>query len=67
VPLSPCCALHAAAAAAVAQHQVLVTPHSAFLTHEALANIGATTVQNVTEFLSGKPLTNELKIKPTSI
>jgi D-lactate dehydrogenase len=43
---------------------VLVTPHSAFLTHEALANIGQTTVQNVTEFLSGKPLTNELKTMP---
>jgi D-lactate dehydrogenase len=45
--------------------QVLVTPHSAFLTHEALANIGSTTVQNITEFLSGKPLTNELKQKPS--
>lgn len=41
--------------------QVLVTPHSAFLTNEALANIAATTVENITEFLSGKPLTNELK------
>lgn len=44
--------------------QVLVTPHSAFLTYEALANIGSTTVQNVTEFLSGQPLTNELQHKP---
>jgi D-lactate dehydrogenase len=46
------------------RRQVLVTPHSAFLTHEALANIGQTTVQNITEFLSGKPLTNELKVLP---
>lgn len=44
-----------------AASQVLVTPHSAFLTNEALANIAATTVENITEFLSGKPLTNELK------
>lgn len=47
-----------------AMWQVLVTPHSAFLTHEALANIAGTTVQNVTDFLDGKPLTNELKTKP---
>lgn len=44
--------------------QVLVTPHSAFLTHEALANIAATTVQNITEFVTGEPLTNELKPRP---
>lgn len=44
--------------------QVLITPHSAFLTHEALANIAATTVANMEEFLAGQPLTNELQPKP---
>jgi D-lactate dehydrogenase len=42
---------------------VLVTPHSAFLTHEALANIAATTTENITQFIEGKPITNELKAK----
>jgi D-lactate dehydrogenase len=40
---------------------VLITPHSAFLTHEALANIAATTAANIGEFIEGKPLTNEIK------
>eukprot|EP00882_Tetradesmus_deserticola_P028352 GHRQ01031581.1.p1 GENE.GHRQ01031581.1~~GHRQ01031581.1.p1 ORF type:complete len:179 (+),score=72.08 GHRQ01031581.1:418-954(+) len=44
--------------------QVLITPHSAFLTHEALANIASTTVVNLEQFLAGQPLTNELKPKP---
>jgi D-lactate dehydrogenase len=44
--------------------QVIVTPHSAFLTHEALANIASTTVANMEEFLLNKPLTNEIKAKP---
>jgi D-lactate dehydrogenase len=43
---------------------VLITPHCAFLTHEALANIAATTVDNITEFLAGRPLTHELQPKP---
>eukprot|EP00879_Flechtneria_rotunda_P015029 GHRR01015704.1.p1 GENE.GHRR01015704.1~~GHRR01015704.1.p1 ORF type:complete len:393 (+),score=96.93 GHRR01015704.1:684-1862(+) len=38
--------------------QVLITPHSAFLTHEALHNIATTTINNMTEFLEGKPLKN---------
>eukprot|EP00879_Flechtneria_rotunda_P029563 GHRR01031985.1.p1 GENE.GHRR01031985.1~~GHRR01031985.1.p1 ORF type:complete len:119 (+),score=16.26 GHRR01031985.1:209-565(+) len=41
--------------------QVLITPHSAFLTHEALHNIAETTIQNMAEFLEGKPLTNVVK------
>merc|ERR1712217_139683 len=41
--------------------QVIVTPHSAFLTKEALANICSTTIPNATEFVEGKALTNELK------
>jgi D-lactate dehydrogenase len=44
--------------------QVLITPHSAFLTHEALANIAATTISNMEEFLAGQALTIELKPKP---
>jgi D-lactate dehydrogenase len=44
--------------------QVIVTPHSAFLTNEALANIASTTVTNMEEFLLNKPLTNEIKVKP---
>lgn len=48
--------------------QVFVTPHSAFLTHEALASIGRTTAVNLLEFVAlgekgkeGKGLTNEVK------
>eukprot|EP00959_Pyramimonas_sp_CCMP1952_P374188 7836528-Pyramimonas_sp.AAC.2 len=40
---------------------VLVTPHSAFLTTEALTNIGQTTIDNLKEFAEGKDrLTNEV-------
>lgn len=39
---------------------VLVTPHQAFLTEEALCNIGATTVQNLSEFCSNSPLSNQV-------
>ena len=35
---------------------VLVSPHSAFLTEEALANIAATTIANIKEFDAGKEL-----------
>ena len=40
--------------------QVLVTPHSAFLTEEALANIAATTVDNIAAWAAGRPLANEV-------
>lgn len=36
--------------------QVLVTPHSAFLTHEALRNIASTTIHNISSCVLGKPL-----------
>ncbi|BDA47224.1 2-hydroxyacid dehydrogenase homolog [Coccomyxa sp. Obi] len=39
---------------------VLVTPHSAFLTEQALANIAATTVENIKEFSAGKELTYQV-------
>lgn len=35
---------------------VLITPHSAFLTKEALHSIAETTIANLTEFQLGQPL-----------
>ncbi|KAI3429413.1 hypothetical protein D9Q98_005508 [Chlorella vulgaris] len=43
--------------------QVIVTPHSAFLTHEALSSIAETTVQNLKEAAAGGKLTNLVKPK----
>eukprot|EP00210_Caulerpa_lentillifera_P004681 g4466.t1 len=40
---------------------VLITPHSAFLTNEALKNIATTTIENLKEFVMGETLTNEVK------
>lgn len=40
---------------------VLITPHSAFLTHEALQNIATTTIENLKEFAMGEALTNEVR------
>ena len=39
---------------------VLVTPHQAFATHEALTNISLTTFQNLIAWMHGKPATNEI-------
>lgn len=39
---------------------VLITPHSAFLTKEALQNISSTTVANIKEFQMGEKLTFEV-------
>ncbi|CAK0861628.1 unnamed protein product [Prorocentrum cordatum] len=41
---------------------VIITPHTAFLTKEALENICSTTIQNIEEFLEGKALTNGVKV-----
>ena len=41
--------------------QVIVTPHIAFLTHEALQNIADTTVANLKAAALGEELVNELK------
>jgi D-lactate dehydrogenase len=41
---------------------VLITAHQAFLTHEALAQIAATTLKNVSDFEEGKPLPNEVTL-----
>ncbi len=40
---------------------VLITAHQGFLTHEALTNIAEITLQNITDFLSGKSLPNEIR------
>lgn len=40
----------------MAYPQVLVTPHSAFLTHEALDNIAKTTVENIRKWVCREPL-----------
>ena len=41
--------------------QVLVTPHSAFLTLEALQNIAKTTVENLLAYERGDELVNVVK------
>lgn len=40
---------------------VLVTSHQGFLTEEALTNIAQTTLQNISDFESHKPLVNEVR------
>lgn len=42
-------------------NNVIVTSHQAFFTREALANIASTTLQNIKDFMSHKPLENEVK------
>jgi D-lactate dehydrogenase len=40
---------------------VVITPHTAFLTKEALTNICNTTISSIEEFIEGKPLTNAIR------
>ncbi len=40
---------------------MLVTPHSAFLTREALTNIATTTCQNIADMVLGRELPNEVR------
>lgn len=42
---------------------VIITPHSAFLTAEALQNIAETTIENLKQFVLGKELTNAVKLQ----
>ncbi len=42
-------------------NNVIVTSHQGFFTREAMRNIAGTTLQNVQDFLLGKPLLNEVK------
>lgn len=46
-----------------ARPNVLITPHMAFLTQEALQAITSTTILNVSEFAAGGPFTNQVKPK----
>lgn len=39
---------------------VLLTSHQGFFTREALSNIAATTLQNIADYVNGRPLTNEI-------
>lgn len=42
-------------------NNVIVTSHQAFFTKEALENIAETTLNNIKDFIKGKPLVNEVK------
>jgi len=41
-------------------NNVIITSHQGFFTREALNNIANTTMENINEFFSGKPLKNEV-------
>ena len=43
-------------------NNVLITPHQAFFTKEAVEEIAFTTIKNLTDFEKGRPLENEVKI-----
>lgn len=42
-------------------NNVVITSHQAFFTHEAVSNIAERTLENVKEFIEGKPLSCEVK------
>jgi D-lactate dehydrogenase len=44
-------------------NNVLITPHQAFFTKEAVEQIAITTIKNLTDFEKGLPLLNEVKIE----
>lgn len=64
---APCCVLYAHKVTSdhtrvCANRQVLITPHTAFLTNEALENIAAVTLDNIATFFEGRPLgSNEVR------
>ena len=43
-------------------NNVIVTSHQAFFTKEAMGNIAETTLNNIHDFVTGKPLVNEVTI-----
>jgi D-lactate dehydrogenase len=43
-------------------NNVLITPHQAFYTQEAVAEIAMITIKNFTDFEKGNPLENEVLI-----
>lgn len=47
----------------IANNNVLLTAHQAFLTNEALDVIARTTIQNLRDFFDNKPCENEVKYK----
>lgn len=44
----------------LAMPNVIITSHQAYLTKEALGNIAETTLENLNEYFTGQPLTNEV-------
>lgn len=44
----------------ISMPNVFVTSHQAFFTNEALENIAETTLENLSEYFNGKPLSNEV-------
>ncbi|MEP7143987.1 MAG: 2-hydroxyacid dehydrogenase [Ferruginibacter sp.] len=44
-------------------NNVIITPHQAFFTREAVEQIAITTIKNLTDFEKGIPLENEVKIE----
>lgn len=44
----------------ISMPNVIVTSHQGFLTREALAKIASVTMKNISDFVSGKPLENEV-------
>ena len=42
-------------------HNVLITSHQAYFTEEAVEAITKTTLDNIKDFIEGKPLINEVK------
>lgn len=43
-------------------NNVIVTSHQAFFTQEAMKNIATTTLQNIKDYVDGKPLINEVTL-----
>ncbi|NJK41437.1 MAG: 2-hydroxyacid dehydrogenase [Acaryochloridaceae cyanobacterium SU_2_1] len=46
---------------------VLITAHQAFFTRDALENIAATTLGNITDFALGRPCPNQVQWDPTKV
>jgi len=44
---------------------VIVTGHQAFFTREAISTISETTIESISDFAAGKPLSNEIRAQPS--
>ena len=51
----------------IAHPNVQLTGHQAFLTKEALGQIVSTTMANLTQYLEGAELTNEVRLPPQKV